>query len=347
VTCVKAIVCTRYGPPEVLSLEDVEKPAPIDNAVVVRVHATTVTAGDLEIRKFKFPLWLWLPARIGFGIRRPRSKILGQELAGEVEAVGKEASLFRQGDRVFGTTGFGFGAYAEYICLPENPRGGVLAIMPAGVTYEEAVVLSLGGLEALHFLRKGNVRKGEKVLINGAGGSIGTLAVQLAKLFGAEVTAVDSTGKLDMLCSIGADHVIDYTREDFTRNGETYDVIFDVVGKSPYSRSLRSLKQNGRYLLANPGLSQIIRGVWTSLISSRKVIFGAAPYRAEDLIFLEELVEAGKIRPVIDRSFPLERIVEAHEYAEKGHKKGNIVITVGEETGSAARISRRAEGNMG
>ncbi|HMK45981.1 MAG TPA: NAD(P)-dependent alcohol dehydrogenase, partial [Methanocella sp.] len=172
----KAIVCTRYGPPEVLRLEDVKKPAPGDDALVIKVHATTVAAGDLELRKFKFPLWLWLPARIGFGIRGPRSKILGQELAGEVETVGKEVSLFRQGDRIFGITGFGFGAYAEYICLPENPRGGVLVVMPAGVSYGEAASIPLGGLEALHFLRKGNVRKGEKVLINGAGGSIGTLA---------------------------------------------------------------------------------------------------------------------------------------------------------------------------
>ena len=218
------------------------------------------------------------------------------------------------------------GTYAEYICLPEEPEEGALAIKPANMTYEEAAAVPVGGLEALCFLRKGNIQSGQKVLINGAGGTIGPFAVQLAKYFGAEVTAVDSTGKLDMLRSIGADHVIDYTREDFTKSGETYDFILDVVGKSSFSGSIRSLNQNGRYLIANPELSQMVRGRWTSMTSSKKVIFGAANGKTEDLIFLKELIEAGKIKSVIDRRYPLEQTAEAHRYVETGHKKGNVVI---------------------
>jgi NADPH:quinone reductase-like Zn-dependent oxidoreductase len=267
--------------------------------------------------------------RIYAGIKNPqRVTILGQELAGEIESVGKDVKLFKKGDKVFATTGFGFGAYAEYKCLPEEPKMGALASKPVNMTYEEAAAVPTGGLEALHFLRKGNIQSGQKVLIIGAGGSIGTFAVQLARYFGAEVTGVDSTGKLDMLRSIGADQVIDYTQEDFTKNGETYDVIFDVVGKSSFSRSLRSLKQNGRYLLANPGLTQMVRGPWTSMISSKKVLFGAASQKTEDLIFLKELIEAGKIKPVIDRRYPLELTAEAHSYVETGEKTGNVVITV-------------------
>jgi NADPH:quinone reductase-like Zn-dependent oxidoreductase len=327
----KAIVWTKYGPPDVLQLQEVEKPTPKDNEVLVKVHATTVTAGDCEMRSLKFPLWLSLPMRIYAGLRRPtRIKIIGQELAGEIEAVGQDVKLFKEGDQVFGSTGFGSGTYAEYICLPEEPgeMDGALASKPANMTYEEAATVSTGGLEALHFLRKGNIQSGQKVLINGAGGSIGTYGVQLAKYFGAEVTAVDSTGKLDMLRSIGADQVIDYTQEDFTKSGQTYDVIFDVVGKSSFSRSIRSLKENGFYLLANPRLSLMVRGGWTSKRSSKKVIFGAASHKTEDLIFLKELIEAGKIKSVIDRRYPLEQIAEAHRYVETGHKKGNVVITV-------------------
>ncbi|MGB6864088.1 MAG: NAD(P)-dependent alcohol dehydrogenase, partial [Candidatus Aminicenantaceae bacterium] len=233
--------------------------------------------------------------------------------------------LFKKSDQVFGSTESTLGTYAEYKCLPED---GVLVMKPSNMTYEEAAAVPVGGLEALHFLRKGNIQSGQKLLINGAGGSIGTFAIQLAKYFGAEVTGVDSTGKLDTLRSIGADQVIDYTQEDFTKSGETYDVIFDVVGKSSFSGSIRSLKQNGRYLLANPGLSQMVRGRWTSMTSSKKVIFGAASGTTEDLIFLKELIEAGKIRSVIDRRYPLEQIAEAHRYVETGHKKGNLVIIV-------------------
>jgi len=325
----KAIVWTKYGPPEVLQLREVAKPAPKETEVLIRIHATTVTAGDCEMRSLKFPVWLSLPMRIYAGIKNPqRVTILGQELAGEIESVGKDVKLFKKGDKVFATTGFGFGAYAEYKCLPEEPKMGALASKPVNMTYEEAAAVPTGGLEALHFLRKGNIQSGQKVLIIGAGGSIGTFAVQLARYFGAEVTGVDSTGKLDMLRSIGADQVIDYTQEDFTKNGETYDVIFDVVGKSSLSRSLRSLKQNGRYLLANPGLTQMVRGPWTSMISSKKVLFGAASQKTEDLIFLKELIEAGKIKPVIDRRYPLELTAEAHSYVETGEKTGNVVITV-------------------
>jgi NADPH:quinone reductase-like Zn-dependent oxidoreductase len=327
----KAIVWTKYGPPDVLQLQVVEKPAPKENEVLIRIYATTVTAGDCEMRSLMFPLWLSLPIRMYAGFTRPtRIKIIGQELAGEVEAVGNKVTRFRQGDQVFAALGFGKGAYAEYICLPEEPgeMEGVLANKPANQTYEEAAAVPVGGLEALHFLRKANIQNGEKVLINGAGGSIGTFGLQLAKYYGAEVICVDSTGKLDMLRSIGADRVIDYTQEDFTKSGETYDVIFDVVGKSSFSGCIRSLKQNGRYLLANPRLLSMLRGRWTSMTSSKKVISGTSSHKIEDLILLRELIEAGKIKAVIDRRYLLEQIAEAHSYVETGHKMGNVVITV-------------------
>ena len=322
----KAIVCTKYGPPDVLQLKEVEKPIPKDNEALIRVHAATVLMGDTEIRRFKMPTWLWLLARIGFGLRGPRKKILGQELSGEIESVGKAVKQFKSGDQIFAATGFSLGAYAEYDCLPEK---GLIAIKPANMTYEEAASVPVGGLHALHFLRKGNIQSGQKVLINGAGGSIGTFAVQIAKSFGAQVTGVDSTKKLDILRSIGADKVIDYTKEDFTKSGETYDVIFDVIGKSSFSDCIRSLKEKGIYLLGNPGLSQQIRGLWTSTINSKKVIAGTVAYRTEDLIYLKELIEAGKIRSVIDRLYPLEQIAEAHRYVETGQKTGNVAIIVG------------------
>jgi len=267
------------------------------------------------------------------GLRKPeRITVLGMELAGEVESVGKDVRRFEQGDQVFAATGFSaIGAYAEYLCLPEDPEGGALAIKPANMTYEEAAAVPVGGLEALCFLRQGNVRSGQSVLINGAGGTIGPYAVQLAKYFGAEVTAVDSTAKLDMLCSIGADHVSDYTRQDFTTTGETYDFILDVVSKSSFAGSIRSLKQNGRYLIANPGPSQAVRGRWTSMTSSKKVLFGAANPSTEDLIYLKKLIEAGKLKTIIDRVYPLEQAAEAHRYVETGHKTGNVVITVGHD----------------
>lgn len=322
----KAMVWTKYGPPDVLQLKEVAKPAPKDHEVLIRIRATTVTAGDCEARSLNMPALFRLPMRMVVGLRKPtRITILGQEFAGEIESIGREVKLFNQGDRVFGATGLGFGAYAEYKCLPED---GVLAIKPANMTYEEAAAVPTGGLEALHFLRKGNIQSGQKVLIIGAGGSIGTFAVQLARYFGAEVTGVDSTGKLDMVRSIGADHVIDYTQEDFTKSGEAYDVIFDVTGRSSFSGCIRSLKQYGRYLLVNAGPSQMVRGGWTSMRSNKKVIFGAASQKTEDLIFLKKLIETGKIKPVIDERYLLEQTAEAHKYVETGQKKGNVVITV-------------------
>jgi NADPH:quinone reductase-like Zn-dependent oxidoreductase len=328
---VKAIVWTKYGPPDVLQLKEVEKPTPKEDEVLIRIYATTVTAGDCELRSLKLPIFIGLPIRIWIGLRKPRrNTIPGTELAGEIEAVGKDVKLFKQGDQVFGSAGMGFGANAEYICLPERPgemEGGV-AIKPANMTYEEAATVPFGGRDALHFLRLGNIQSGQKILINGAGGSIGTYAVQLAKYFGAEVTAVDSTAKLEMLRSIGADQVIDYTQEDFTERGEIYDVIFDVVGKVSFSRSDNSLRQDGTYLLANPA-SQMVQALWTRMTTNKQVIMQTASGTIGDLNFLRGLIEEEKIRTVIDRSYPLEQIAEAHRYVETGRKKGNVVITVG------------------
>ncbi len=321
----KAIVYHKYGSPDVLELKEVEKPTPKDNEVLIRIYATTVTAGDCEIRRFEMPILFWLPIRIYMGIIKPRIKILGQELAGEIESVGKDVKLFGKGDQVFAAADARFGAYAEYKCLPSTH---VMKIKPANMTYDEAGGVPVGGLNALHFLRKGNIQSGQKVLIYGATGSIGTFAVQLAKYFGAEVTGVCSTPNIELVKSLGTDKVIDYTKEDFSKNGETYDVIFDTVGKSSFSRSKRSLKKKGFSLLANPGLSQTVRGLWTSMTTSKKVIIALARYRTEDLVFLKELIEAGKIKSVIDRRYPLEQIAEAHRYVEKGHKKGNVIITL-------------------
>ena len=326
----KAIVWTEYGPPEVLQLKEVEKPTPKDNEVLVKIYATTVTAGDCEMRRMGNPILYRLLIKMYIGFRKPRRiTILGMELAGEIESVGKDVKLFKEGEQVFAATGIaGMGACAEYICLPEEPDGGVLALKPVNMSYEEAAAVPVGGLEALSILRKGNVQSGQKVLINGAGGTIGTFSIQLAKSFGAEVTGVDSKSKLDMLRSIGVDRVIDYTQEDFTKNGETYDVIFDVVRKSSYSGCVRSLKKKGIYLQTNHGLSRRVRGLWTSMTSSKKVISGTIPEKTEDLIYLRELIEAGKLKSVIDRRYPLEETAEAHRYVETGQKKGNVIITV-------------------
>ena len=322
----KAILFTKYGPPDVLELRELEKPTPKDNEVLIRVYAATVSAGDCELRSFTFPIWIWLPLRIMMGLIKPKRQILGQELAGEIEAKSKDVKRFKKGDKVYAaTTDFDFGAHAEYKCLPST---GPIAIMPANISYAEAASIPVGGYNALHFLRKANIEKGQRVLINGAGGAIGVMGIQLAKYFGAHVTGVDSTEKLDMLRRIGADHVVDYTKEDFTRTGETYDVIFDIAGKSPYSRSVRSLRENGYYLLGNPRLLSMLRGLWTSATSSKKVVFAFAEPTPENLDFLRELIETGKMVPVVDKTYPFKQIAEAHTYVDTGRKKGSVVITM-------------------
>jgi NADPH:quinone reductase-like Zn-dependent oxidoreductase len=326
----KAIVWTKYGPPEVLRLGEVEKPAPKDDELLIRIHATTVTAGDCEMRSLDFPLILGLAMRLWIGLLKPRgSTIPGTELAGEIEALGRAVKGFKVGDQVFGAAGMKLGANAEYICLPAEPndmQGGV-TLKPDNMNYAEAATVPFGGRDALHFLRKADIQSGQKILINGAGGSIGTFAVQLAKHFGAEVTAIDSAEKLEMLRSLGADHVVDYTQEDFTQNGVVYDVIFDVVGTVSFSRSKNSIKKDGIFLLANP-TSQILKGLWTRMTTGKQVVLETASGTIDDLIYLKELVEAGTLRTVIDRIYPLEQIVDAHRYVETGKKQGNVVITV-------------------
>ena len=326
----KAIIWTNYGGPEVLQLREVEKPHPKDDEVLIKIHATTVTVGDCEMRRLEYPMMMGLLVRMYTGFRRPtRITILGMELAGEVEKVGKDVTNFKVGDHVFAATGFiGTGACAEYICLPEKPEAGAIALKPANMSFIDAAAVPVGGLEALSLLRKGNIQPEQKILINGAGGTVGPFAIQIAKFFGAEVTAVDSTKKLDILESIGADHTIDYTQTDFTKSGEKYDVIFDVVGKSSYSGCIKSLKENGIYLLTFPKLGRSLRGRWTSRRSNKKVIGGTSTDSTEDLIFLRELIEAGKLASVIDRRYPLEQTAEAHRYVEAGQKIGNVVITV-------------------
>jgi NADPH:quinone reductase-like Zn-dependent oxidoreductase len=317
----KAIEWTKYGPPDVLKLKEVEKPVPQDNEVLIRIYATTVIAGDCELRGLQFPLLLRFLMRMGLGFRRPRKNTLGQELAGKIESVGKEVKLFRKDDQIFANIGIKLGCYAEYICLPED---GVLAIKPANMTYEEVAAVPFGGLEALAYLRKGNIQSGQKVLLCGASGTVGTFAIQLAKYYGAEVTAVGNPTSLEVMTSLGADHVIDYTKEDFTKSGETYDVIFDIVGKSSFSSIKRLLKKNGFYLLSNLRISHLVRRKRASM----KLIFGALSEGTEDLIFLKDLIEAGKIKSVIDRRFPFEQIVKAHKYVDTGKKTGNVVINV-------------------
>ncbi|MDP8208328.1 MAG: NAD(P)-dependent alcohol dehydrogenase [Candidatus Electryonea clarkiae] len=321
----KTIVYMKYGSPDVLRLKEIEKPVPKENQVRIRIEATTVTATECTFRK-GVPFF----ARLFTGLTKPKITTLGEELAGEVEAVGRDVKRFKAGDKVFGTAGTGFGAYAEYICLPEE---GEFVIKPTNISYEEAACCD-GVLTALPFLRDtGNIQSGQQVLINGASGSIGTASVQLARHFGAEVTGVCSAINVDMVKSLGADHVIDYTKEDFTRSGETYDIIFDTVGKISFSRCKRSLNPKGIFLEAAIGLSIFPHVILTSLFGSKRAKIAATGLRppsekAKDLLFLKELTEAGKYKAVIDRSYPLEQIAEAHSYVEKGHKKGNVVITV-------------------
>lgn len=324
----QAIVWTKYGAPDVLQLGEVEKPIPKDNEVLIRVYATTVTAGDCEMRAFKIPIppLFWLPLRLYMGLTKPRIKILGQELAGKIEAVGKDVTQFSPGDQVFAPTTMSMGAYAEYICLPSNAA---IGIKPANIPYEEAAAMPVGGLNAIYFLQQAHIQRGEKVLINGAGGSIGTAGVQLAKYLGAEVTGVDSASKLKMLRKLGADHVIDYEKEDFAKSGATYDVIFDIVGDSSFARCESALAPKGRYLLANPTLTEMARGLWVSMTSDKKLITGVANYREEEVALLTTLIANGQLTAAIDRRYPLAQVAEAHRYVETGAKKGNVVITIG------------------
>jgi len=313
----KAVFYEKYGPPEVLQLKEVEKPKPKDKEILIKVHATTVTSGEPKARSGK-PFM----ARLFLGLIRPRKKILGTEFSGEVEAVGRDVKQFKKGDKVFGSAGFGFGAYAEYLCLPEK---GVVAIKPSNMGYEQATAVPFGGLSSLYFLKKADIKNGQKVLIYGASGSLGSYAVQIAKYYGAEVTGVCSTKNIEMVKSLGADKVIDYTKEDFTNTDDIYDVIFETVGKTTFSNCKGILKKNGFYLAAVGGLiAPKFQGIGTSI----NVIGGMAKDRVEDLIFLKEIIESGKIKPVVDRTYSLEQIAEAHRYVETGHKKGNVIIKI-------------------
>jgi NADPH:quinone reductase-like Zn-dependent oxidoreductase len=322
----RAVVWTAYGPPEVLEVREVPRPVPGDDEVLIRVHATSVFAGDAEMRRMGITLIFRLFLRLVMGLTRPkRITILGQELAGEVVEVGRDVTRYRVGDQVFAATGFGMGGYAEYKCLSQDA---MIAERPSNMSYEEAATIPVGGYNALHFIRLADIREGERVLINGAGGSIGTVAIQLAKARGAHVTAVDSARKLELFTSLGADRVIDYAEEDFTATGDTYDVIFDVVGKAPFRRSLKVLNRDGRLLLANNGIiTPKFRGLWAAMTGSKRVISKLASEKREDLDHLRKLIEEGKIRPAVDRTCPFERIVEAHAYVDRGLKRGTLAVT--------------------
>lgn len=330
----KAIVFTEYGTPDVLKIKEVAKPTPKDNEILVKVYATPINYGDLIARnfgnltpsQFNMPAPLYLPARMSFGWSKPKINILGSELAGEVEAVGKDVTKFKVGDQVFGYLGMNMGANAEYVCIPET---GTVALKPVNLSYEEAATLPYGAIMATSLLAKANIQRGQKVLINGASGGIGSMAVQLAKHFGADVTGVCGTPRLEFVRSLGADKVIDYTKEDFTQNGETYDLIFDILGRSSFSRLKCSLKPDGIYLLSSFKMKALLQMLWTSITGSRqKVICAFANETAESLVFVKELVETGKIKTVIDKCFPMEQASAAHRYVEAGHKQANVVITI-------------------
>jgi NADPH:quinone reductase-like Zn-dependent oxidoreductase len=320
----KTIIYTKFGPPDVLRLTEAEKPTPQDNEMLIKLYATTVTTGDCRARGFKVPLVFWPLASRALGFRKPKKLILGSDLAGEIVAVGKDVKRFKVGDPVFGSTGKG--TYVEYVTVPED---GMRAIKPTNMTYEEAAAVPFGAFTALSFLRdKAHIQSGQHVLINGASGAVGTFAVQLARYYGAEVTGVCSTLNVELVKSLGADQVIDYTQADFTKTGQTYDIILDAVGKSSFSRCKGTLRQQGIYLSVEFSLLLALQMLWTSKLGGKKVIIGLPNTTQEDLIFLKELIEAGQLKSVIDRCYPLEQIVEAHRYVEKGHKRGNVVITM-------------------
>lgn len=321
----KAIVYTKYGSPDVFQIKEVEKPAPKDDEVLIKVHASEVTKADCEMRSFNFQVkWFWLPLRVALGLIKPKKQILGGYFAGEVESVGKEVSKFMMGDQIFGGTKLRLGAYGEYVCLPANYT---IVPKPNNMSFEEAAAVPLGGLNALHFLRKANIQKGEKVLVNGAGGSIGTFGVQIAKGMGAEVTAVDSTIKEEMLRRIGSDHFIDYTKEDFTKRGQTYDVIFSMVAKSSYSKCVKALKPKGRYLMANPRISDMLKSVLTSKFTDKTAIFAFARETEEELLTLKEMIEEGEIKPIVDQIYSFEQAAEAHRRVETEKRLGTVVIS--------------------
>ena len=335
----KAIIYTEFGPPEVLHLAEAPKPAPKENEVLIRVHATPVSYGDLTARNFKnitarefnMPLPLLLPMRLVFGTSRPKINILGSEFAGEIEATGKAVTRFKAGDPVMGYLGQRMGAYAEYLCMPED---GLLALKPANMSYAEAACIPYGAIIATSLLRKGNLHSGQKVLINGASGGIGSAAVQLAKHYGAEVTGVCGAARLEYVKSLGADRVIDYTREDFTKDGQSYDLIFDVLGRSSFARCKNSLKPDGIYLLASFKMKALFQMLWTKMVGGKKVICMLASEKPEDLVFVKELVEAGKYKTLVDKCYPMEQAAEAHRYAESGLKKGPVVILVDDNNNS-------------
>jgi NADPH:quinone reductase-like Zn-dependent oxidoreductase len=316
----KAIVYTKYGPPEVLQLQEVAKPIPGDHEILIKIKATAVNSGDWRLRKAD-PFGV----RLFFGLTKPKTHILGSVFSGEIEEAGKNVTLFKAGDAVFGTTDMRFGTYAEYKCMPEN---GALALKPAHITHTEAAAIPFGATTAWHFIQKANIKSGQKVLINGASGAVGSAAVQLAKYFGAHVTGVCSTSNMELVMSLGADQVIDYTKEDFTQNGETYDIIFDSVNVLSFSDSLKSLSTNGLLILSAAGMSEMLRGSWISLTSSRKVMTGLIRKTAQDMTFLADLIDLDKLKAVIDRTYPLEQTAEAHVYVEQGHKRGNVAIEI-------------------
>ncbi len=321
----KTIVVTRYGPPEVLEFREVEKPVPADNEILIKTRATTVSSGDWRVRSLILPPGFGPMGRLALGFSKPRQPVLGTELSGDIESVGKDVKKFKVGDRVFAFIGVGMGCHAEYRCVPED---GPIALIPPNVSYDEAAALCFGGTTALDYLRRGKIKSGDKVLINGASGAVGAAAVQLAKHFGAEVTAVCSTANVELVRSLGAANVIDHKKEDFTRNGVTYDIIMDTAGTARFSRSKASLKESGRLLQVLGGLSDLFLVSWVALTSKKRIVAGPAAEKVDDVRFLADLAEKGEYRAVIDRRYPFAQIVEAHRYVDSGHKKGSVVITM-------------------